>query len=177
MEKILIVLMIVLLALPFLGVTGVFLFRHFVTNQITDWGGMENPDVGSEEEQMLDGNYTYVANEILLYRIVGTWESTDNHWDMILGEDYSIVVTIDGDTVLEDTLEFDYLQPGKVLNTELRLQSGNYTLRRTDGSTVDKIFSIYHKTVEGDKHGKICMELTDEEAHRETLEFRQHSKE
>lgn len=174
MEKILLVILIVLLALT---VLGVFLFRHFVTNQIKDWGGMENPNVELENEQILDGNYTYVANDVLLYCIVGTWESTDNHWKMTLCEDYSIVVTLNGDTVLEDILEFTYLQPGKVLDTEFRLQSGNYTLRHMDNSTVGKIFSIYHKTVEGDKYGKICIELTNEKAHREIIEFRQYSTE
>lgn len=56
MKKILIVILIVSLALAALGVTGCFLFRHFVTHQITDRGGMENPDAAAEAEQPLDGD-------------------------------------------------------------------------------------------------------------------------
>ena len=171
MKKIL----IVLLALTALGLTGVLMFRHFVTDQITDRGGMENPDAGSEEEQLLDGDGTYAANELLRQRIVGAWESTDGRWTMTLGEDDSIAVTLDGDTVLEDALEFTYLQPGEVRQTELRLRSCDYTLRRTDGSTVGEIFAIHHEVVEDDNHGKICMALADMEAHRETIQFRQHN--
>ena len=37
----------------FLG--GRLLYRHFVTNQIADWGGMENPDaLHLEEPQSAD---------------------------------------------------------------------------------------------------------------------------
>ena len=43
--------MIVLLVLILLGTCGFFLFRHFVTNQIMDRGGMENPYVMAEDEQ------------------------------------------------------------------------------------------------------------------------------
>ena len=46
MKRILIVLLITLLVLALLGAVGVLLFRHFVTDQITDRGGMENPDAG-----------------------------------------------------------------------------------------------------------------------------------
>ncbi|HAP20623.1 MAG TPA: hypothetical protein DCR27_05055 [Lachnospiraceae bacterium] len=52
MKKILIVLLILLLALTVLGVTGVFLSRHFVTNQIMDWGGMELTDEGAHREMI-----------------------------------------------------------------------------------------------------------------------------
>lgn len=43
--------MIVLLILILLGTCGFFLFRYFVTNQIMDRGGMENPYVMAEDEQ------------------------------------------------------------------------------------------------------------------------------
>lgn len=183
-KKVLIVLLIVLPVLTLLGVIGVFLFRHFVAGQIMDWGGMENPDAGPEEERQLDGDYTYVANELLLDRIAGTWESTDGRWRMTLSGDYGITMTLDGDTVLADTLEFTYLQPGEVLNTELRLLSREYALRRTDGSTAGEIFSMYHESAEDDEHGKICMEITDEgadiiaeEADTKMIEFRQRNTE
>lgn len=175
MKKMLNMLLIVLPALAVLGVTGLLLFRHFVTDQIADWGGMENPDTVGEEEQALDGEHTYAANEVLLSKIVGSWKSADDRWGMTISEDYGIAVTLDNETVLEDMLEYTYLQPGEVLYTELGLQSGAGILRRTDGSRGDEIILIHHEAVEGDIHGKICMELADEKADREMIEFRQYS--
>lgn len=36
--------LMILLILGLLAGAGVLLFRHFVTNRISDWGGMENPE-------------------------------------------------------------------------------------------------------------------------------------
>lgn len=169
MKKALIIVFIVAFALALLCVTGVFLFRHFVTDQITDRGGMENPDAESEE-QPLDGDYTYVANEILLNRIAGVWKSTDGRWEMTLGEDYGIVIAADGETVQETTLDFSYLPSGDDRETELRLQSDDSTLRLSDGSTAAELLSLCHVPTDGDAHGTIRMELTD----GRRIEFRQH---
>lgn len=152
--------MIVLLTLAAVGLTGAFLFRHFVTNQITDRGGMENPDAGAEEEQILDGNHTYAANEIFLRRIAGTWESTDGRWEMTLDEDCGIALALDGETVLEDTLVFSSLQPGEERYTELELASRDYTLRRPDDGAACEISCICHETAENGEQGIIRMELT-----------------
>ena len=51
MKKVLRVIGIVLLALVILATAFVFLYRHFVTNQIMDRGGMENPFLESEWEE------------------------------------------------------------------------------------------------------------------------------
>lgn len=170
MKKVLIILLGILLGLAVLGAAGVILFRIFVTNQITDRGGMENPDAGAE--QVLDGDGTYVENGVLLERIVGVWKSADGCWQMTLGEQCSIRITLDGEAALEDVLEFSYLQPEETRSTELRLQSGNDTLSRTDGSAVNEILAIWHEPMQDDCHGKICMELTDAEGKRENIEFR-----
>ena len=51
MKKVLRVIGIVLLALVILVTAFVFLYRHFVTSQIMDRGGMENPFLEEEETQ------------------------------------------------------------------------------------------------------------------------------
>lgn len=165
--------MIAFLILILLGVCGYFLFQHFVTNQIMDRGGMENPYTMPEDEGIADGNYTYVANEVLLQKIAGTWESTDGRWKMTLDENYGITISLDGETVLEDTLAFSYLQPGEVLSTEFSLASGDYTLNRADDSRMQEIMWLCHETVKDDEHGKIDMVLSDEEADEEVIEFKQ----
>ena len=43
MKKALLIVLIVILALAILATAFVLLYRHFVTNQIMDRGGMENP--------------------------------------------------------------------------------------------------------------------------------------
>ena len=171
MKKVLLVLLIVLLVLAILCAAGVFLFRHFVADRIMDKGGMENPDYVPEDVQPLDGDYTCAANELLLDKITGTWESTDGHWMMTLGEDYGITLSLDGETVLEDSLQFTYLQPGEERCTELALSSGANTLRREDGSPVNEISSLRHEPAESDAYGRLCMVLTDADANEETTEF------
>ena len=55
MKKALRVILIVLLALAILATALVLLYRHFVTNQIMDRGGMENP---FQEDTWADGTQT-----------------------------------------------------------------------------------------------------------------------
>ena len=175
MKKALLIFMIVLLTLAALGLTGFFLFRHFVTNRITDRGGMENPDAGTEKEQILDGSRTYAANDAFLRRIAGRWESADGRWTLTLDEDYGIALTLDGETVLEDSLEFSYLQPGEDLYTELELASRGYTLRRPEDGAEREISCICHEAVANSEYGIIRMELTGGESGRETVEFTRRS--
>lgn len=40
------------LAILIIGIGGVFMYRHFVLDQVADWGGMENPDAVSEPEEI-----------------------------------------------------------------------------------------------------------------------------
>ena len=51
MKKVLRVFLIVLLVLTILTTAFVLLYRHFVTNQIMDRGGMENPFLESAAEE------------------------------------------------------------------------------------------------------------------------------
>ena len=66
MKKILSVLLIALLVLAVLSVTGVLLFHHFVADQITDKGGMMNPDYmdGTDDVYMQDGNHTDTTSQV-----------------------------------------------------------------------------------------------------------------
>ena len=52
MKKVLRVVLIVLLLLAILAAACVLLYRHFVTNQIMDRGGMENPFPDSAAEEV-----------------------------------------------------------------------------------------------------------------------------
>ena len=116
MKKILSVLLIALLVLTVLSVTGVLLFRHFVADQITDKGGMMNPDYmdGTDDVYMQDGNHTYVDNDKLLQVITGIWSSENGHYTIKLNDDYRIVLSLDGESLLDDYIQFVYLQPGIV---------------------------------------------------------------
>ena len=104
MKKVLSVLLIALLVLTVLSVTGVLLFRHFVADQITDKGGMMNPDYndGTEPVPVLDGDHTYVDNEKLLQVIIGTWSSEDGHYVIKLDGEYRIVLSLDGELLLDE---------------------------------------------------------------------------
>lgn len=163
MKKIMLAILVVLLILAFLGAAGFLLYRHFVTNQITDWGGMENPDAASENEQLLDGGGTYAANDVLLEHIAGEWKSADGRFEMAIGEDYGIEIILDGETALRGFLEFTYLMPEEAGNTELRLQSGDYALRGADGDEIYAISSFEYEFSENNGYGKILMELSDGE--------------
>ena len=138
MKKILGVFLIALLALTVLGVTGVLLFRHFVADQIMDKGGMMNPDYmdGTDDVHILDGDHTYVDNEKLLQVITGTWSSEDGHYVIKLNSDCRIILSLDGEPLLDDHIQFVYLQTGIFQSTEFFLDS--YVLQRQDGSPAGK---------------------------------------
>ena len=52
MKRVFSVILIILIVLTVLALAGLLLFRHFVTNQITDRGGMENPGAEPVNERM-----------------------------------------------------------------------------------------------------------------------------
>lgn len=176
MKKILTVLLIVLLALVALGVAGVFLLRHFVTNQIMDRGGMMNPDYIDEidDSHILDGDHTYVDNEKLLQVITGTWLSEDGRYAIKLDSDCRITLSLDGEQLLDDHIQFVYLQPGNIQSTEFSLDS--CVLQREDGSPVGEILSFYHEASDEDASGRLILEI-DLEGNSKAIEFKNTSRE
>ncbi|UNT95874.1 PA14 domain-containing protein [Allobaculum mucilyticum] len=117
--------LIALPALTVLGVTGVSLFRYFAAELIMENGGTMNPDDmdSSETPVILDGDHTYADNEILLQVISGTWSSEDGHYVIELDSDCRIRLSLDGEQLLDDHIQFVYLQPGIVQSTEFFLDS------------------------------------------------------
>ena len=148
-------------ALAGLALSG--LYRHFVTNQIMDGGGgMENPDAVREDElQILDGDHTYVDNSALWPVLEGVWESGDGRWQAVLSEGDGLRLTRDGAAVLTGPLDFTYLQPGEVTQTELRLADG--TLRTAEGTELGWLAHLAHRTSGELADGTLVMalELTD----------------
>lgn len=142
-----------------LGMTGRLLFRHFVTDQITDKGGMINPDyvAGTDDVYIHDGDHTYVDNEKLLQMIAGVWSSEDSHYTIKLDNDYHIMLSLDSEQLLDTQIQFAYLQPGIAQSTELSLDS--CILQKEDGASAGEITSFYHTTSEGDPSGRLIMEI------------------
>ena len=159
MKKILSVFLIALLALTVLGVIGVLLFRRFVADRIMDKGGMMNPDDmdGTETIMILDGDHTYVDNEKLLQVITGTWASEDGHYVIKLNSDCRIILSLDGEPLLDDHIQFVYLQPGIVQSTEFSLDS--CVLQREDGSPAGEITSFFHEASDEDTGGRLIVEI------------------
>lgn len=175
MKKNLSVLLIILLALMVLAVAGVLLFRHFVTGQIMDKGGMMNPDYmdGTDEVHILDGDHTYVDNERLLQVITGTWSSEDGHYAIRLDSDYRIIFSLDGESLLDDHIQFVYPQPGIIRSTEFSLDS--CILQKKDGFRVGEIVSLYHETSEEDTSGRLILEINLAGSSK-TVEFKKQEK-
>lgn len=169
-KKIMSAVLIVLFVLVLLGTAGVLLFRRLVTDQIADWGGMENLDSVPEDELILDGGNTYAENETLLECLIGRWKSTDGRFEITIGEDYGITVTFEGKAMLDDTLEFVYLQPNEDACTELSLKSENYNLRSVGGDEIYTVSSLEHEFSEGE-HGKIRMGLFCANGQTQTVTF------
>lgn len=160
MKKTLFVIFIVLLILAVLAATVFLICRHF-QNQTLDKNGMENPNPVPEIEpedpgaiEMLDGDYTYVANDILMPVLSGTWESADGTYTITLTEEYQILVTRSGETILEGDYTFSYLQPGEVFSTDLYLPNTALTL--PDGTVIER---LYHEVSDSDENGRIIMTL------------------
>lgn len=116
---------------------------------------------------MLDGDYTYVDNGMLLPVLAGTWESTDGRYAMTLTEEYQILLTLDGETVLEDTYNFTYLQPGNVYSTDLFLSKTELT--QPAGTVIEH---LYHEVSDSDENGRVVMVLMRDSFDTEEIEFK-----
>lgn len=103
---------------------AVLAFRHILIGQTTDLGIMEDPEAPDPdsfdpgEMEMLDGDYTYVANDALLREIAGDWADESGRWGLSIDGEGGFRLTLDGETLLEDRLDFVYLQPGPPRVTE-----------------------------------------------------------
>ena len=168
MKKALIVILIVILVLAVLTAALFLVCWYIDTYLVLDKNGMENPNYDPEEVYPLDGDFTYVNNDALLPVLVGTWESGDGRYGMTLSEDYRILLTLDGETVLEDTYNFIYLQPGDVYYTELTLNKTELT--QPDG-TVSQIHDLHHEVSDSDDNGIIILSLSGDSIGTEEIEF------
>ena len=179
MKKMLIVILVVGLVLAVLIVAGLLAYQHFAAKRIMD-GGIKNPFVEKEPDdfeapedpgpiEMLDGDYTYVDNDILLPVLVGTWESTDGRYGMTLTEEYQLLLTLDGETVLEDTYNFTYLQPGYVSFTDLFLSKTELT---QPDVMVCQISDLHHEVSDSYENGRIVMVLMSDSFDTEEIEFK-----
>lgn len=161
MKKIIIILIVILILI--LG--GVILFWKYTHDHTLDKNGMENPDY--KDIIPLDGDYTYVANEVLLEVIEGTWNSADGHWKLTIGKEYELKLEAGGECVLEDTLNYTYLQPGPVSQTEFRVNTPEITI--PDGEKKVEIGEFFHKVGEG--RGNIILEIVYEDGREEMITF------
>lgn len=156
----------ILLAGVLVGLTLSGIYKHFVTDQIMDRGGMENPDVAFP----LDGDRTYVDNAVLWSVLAGTWASADGRWQASIREDNGIVLSLDGETVLRAPLYFTYLQPGQIIWTEITLENG--TLVTPDGVSLGEIKSFGHEAENGEPGGALELKLERPDDSEETVTFR-----
>ena len=156
----------ILLAGILVGLALSGLYKHFVTDQIMDGGdGMENPDAAF----LLDGDHTYVDNDALWPVLEGTWESEDGRWQASIGEESGIVLSADGETVLASPLDFTYLQPGKVVWTELEVEECE--LVTPDGASLGRIKEFGHGEADGEGSGMLELTLEQPDESEETVTF------
>ena len=154
----------ILLAGILVGLALSGLYKHFVTDRIMDGGNsMENPDAAFS----LDGDHTYVDNSVLWPVLEGTWESEDGRWQADIGEESSIVLRADGETVLTSPLYFTYLRPGKVVWTELEVEKCE--LVTPGGASLGRIRDFGHEASDGEGRGTLTLTLTD--GSEETVTF------
>ena len=129
---------------------------------------MENPDAIREDEiRILDGDHTYVDNSVLWPVLEGTWESGDGRWQAVIGESDGLRLIRDGAAVLAEPLDFTYLQPGEVTQTELRLEDG--TLRTAEGAELGRLTYLFHRIAEEQEDGTLVLELELPDGGEETV--------
>ncbi|MGN0514766.1 MAG: hypothetical protein ACI4GD_10840 [Lachnospiraceae bacterium] len=138
-----IIFVIVLLLLVVLG--GFFFCQYIVKYGTLDKNGMENPNYAdyNGEMHMVDGDYTYVDNGALMEIVEGVWNSEDGHYSLTFRQDSSIELVMDGEKILESTVQFTYLQPGKPRRTDFELD--NPVLTKQDGTACGNVTGFYYE--------------------------------
>ena len=156
----------ILLAGILVGLALSGLYKHFVTDRIMDGGdGMENPVAAF----LLDGDHTYADNSTLWPVLEGTWESEDGRWQADIGEERGIVLRADGETVLTSPLHFTYLQPGKVVWTELEPEERELVM--PEGASLGRVKGFGHEASDGEGSGTLELTLERPDAGEETVTF------
>ena len=150
-----------------IGISGFFLYKYVSTYLVLDKNGMINPEYVDHSGQMLDGDFTYVDNPVLLDKIAGEWESKDGQYSMTLCDDYSMTLVWNGLTVLKGQMDFTYLQPGKVETVEFCLN--DYILKDNEDAEVGEIRSFYYEF--GEKSGTFHMQIAGEDDKNSKVEF------
>lgn len=121
----------------------------------------------TEEPEVLDGTYTCVDNEKLLEILAGDWLGADGCFKLSVQSDGGIIVLLNGETVLKDTLQFSYLQPGDAHGTELELRTGTFTAE--NGGISETVKSLYYAPAE---NGTLTMKLEDTDENETIVIFR-----
>lgn len=150
-----------------IGISGFFLYKYVMTYLVMEKGGRINPEYVDHSGQMLDGDFTYVDNPVLLDIIAGEWESKDGQYSMTLCDDYSMTLVWNGLTVLKGQMDFTYLQPGKVETVEFCLN--DYILKDNEDAEVGEIRSFYYEF--GEKSGTFHMQIAGEDDKNSKVEF------
>ena len=100
--------------------------------------------------EVLDGDYTYVANETLMEMIKGDWMSSDRKYTLTIKEDDTMVLLAKGTEVLSTPFGYTYLQPGKPRATDLHPETEKLT--RPEGMELpDSINIMYWDPEDGPK--------------------------
>ena len=156
----------ILLAGILVGLALSGLYQHFVTDQIMDGGdGMENPEAAF----LLDGDHTYADNSALWPVLEGAWESEDGRWQADIGEERGIILRADGETVLTSPLHFTYLQPGKVVWSELEPEERELV---TPGvASLGRIKEFGYEAADGEGSGTLVLKLERPDEGEETVTF------
>lgn len=128
---------------------------------------------GSETPTILDGDHTYADNEMLLQVISGTWSSEDGHYVIELDSDCRIKLLLDGEQLLDDPIQFVYLQPGIVQSTEFF--PGYLRIAEERWIPCGEITSFYHEALDEDTDGRLITELDLADSSK-TVEFKKQEK-
>ncbi|MDO4502677.1 MAG: hypothetical protein Q4D06_05780 [Coriobacteriia bacterium] len=121
-----------------------------------------DPDPDDGRYELLDGDRTYVANDELLARLVGTWVSDDGRWELKVTDKSAAALSLDGARVLRGTVSFVYLLPNPLPSTSLDFEPT--TLRRTLAPSMGQIVYASHEADpagEDDGTVKLTLELAD----------------
>ncbi len=149
--------LIIALAAVFM-LAGCSQLKQIVADNISG-GGEGTFDPGDIE--VLDGGETYIDNSALWPALEGTWASEDGRWQAVIGENTGIALTMDGETVLNSSLSFTYLQPGGAARTELEIEPDE--LKKADGTLIGEADDLYYDSATGTIQMEIELENDREE--------------
>ncbi len=111
-------------------------------------------------EFILDGDYTYVDNEILMEMLAGDWRCEEENLQLTIQNDYTMKLRRGSEIILSTEISYAFLQPGEYQDVDISLEQTGVGDSNIEGLYTEMDFDDLDQS-------RLKMEISEEGSDRE----------